>query len=37
MQFFRVARGSLYELETQLYPGFVQQYLTEGNLQEKLE
>ncbi len=36
IQFFYIARGSLYELETQLYLAFDQEYLPEELLNDKL-
>jgi four helix bundle protein len=36
VQFFYIARGSLYELETQIYISFDQQYLTEAELENTL-
>src|SRR5437867_516794 len=36
IQFFHIARGSLYELESQLYISFDQNYITENNLNESL-
>jgi four helix bundle protein len=36
LQFFFIARGSLYELETQLYLAFDQQYLAKDGLEEAL-
>jgi len=36
IQFFHIARGSLYELETQLYLAFDQLYISEGILTDKL-
>lgn len=37
VQFFHIARGSLYELETQLYLSFDQNYLGEKELNISLE
>jgi len=37
IQFFYIARGSLYELETQLYISFDQKYLSEADLKSTLE
>ncbi len=37
IQFFHIARGSIYELETQLYLGFDQSYIDENALQSGLE
>ena len=37
VQFFFIARGSLYELETQLYIAFDQQYLKEAELKNTLD
>jgi four helix bundle protein len=37
IQFFYISRGSLYELETQLYVAFDQQFLKEAMLQELIE
>jgi four helix bundle protein len=37
VQFFFIARGSLYELETQLYISFDQHYLNEADLKNGLE
>ncbi len=37
MQFFHIARGSLYELETQLYLSFDQLYINEVDLNKSLE
>jgi four helix bundle protein len=36
IQFFHIARGSLYELETQLYLSFDQNYITEDDLNDNL-
>ena len=36
VQFFYISRGSLYELETQVYISFDQQYLTEADLKNTL-
>ena len=37
VQFFYIARGSLYELETQLFISFDQKYLSEPELNNTLE
>jgi four helix bundle protein len=37
LQFFFISRGSLYELETQLYVSFDLNYINEAQLQEFLE
>jgi len=37
LQFFYIARGSLFELETQLYVAFDQSYLEEPSLKSTLE
>ena len=37
LQFFFIARGSLYELETQLYLSFDQKYISENELSESLD
>src|SRR5690349_1916088 len=37
IQFFYIARGSLYELETQLYLSFDQKFILESQLSENLE
>ncbi len=36
LQFFYISRGSLYELETQLYLAFDQQYINDSELQETI-
>ncbi|MEO8666296.1 MAG: four helix bundle protein [Ignavibacteria bacterium] len=37
IHFFHISRGSLYELETQLYLSFDQNYITEEELDENLK
>lgn len=37
IQFLHISRGSLYELETQLYIALDQEYLTEDDLKEMLD
>jgi four helix bundle protein len=37
VQFFYIAKGSMYELETQLYLSFDQKYITEAELENSLQ
>ena len=37
LQFFYIARGSLYELETQLYLSFDQEYISKNKLESTLD